>query len=139
MMSHSVNNLMSLFSITKQFVLNEHSLDEAAKEAVEKAEKRIAVAREEINYGDTLADLISGQKDDEPNQLSSLVNIALWHYGCGIELYERAIGNFKKAKEYKSAGKFQQDFDSLANECRQEVQACVEKKEFILKFQNSSI
>ena len=107
------------------------------KHFFEKAMKAIDSAKNEITYGETINDLLSANKNGLTTCHRSLATIGVWHFECAVELFEKAIRNFEKAKKGGLSRSNLRIAESQILDCQEQLSIANVQKESAEKLLNS--
>jgi hypothetical protein len=130
------NPWIPLFLTTENFIQREQLPEPDAGHFVDKANKAIDSAKNEVTYGETIEDLLlanTGLKQCH----GSLANIGVWHFECAVELFNKAIRNFEKAKKRGLSRNAQKDVEAQIKECRKQLAAVTKQKDSAEELLNS--
>ena len=119
-MSETDNPWLTLYKSVPNINLDIQSASPDAEEFLEKAKIAIASANNEVQYGETIANLFS--KDEEISESQkALATIGIWHYECAIELFNKALRNFARAKEAGLTKERDQEVEEQIKEYRKQL------------------
>ena len=124
----TTNPWIPLIEITGTFTRPEDLIELNAEQLVEKAAKAFDSAKNEMTYGQTINDLLANE-----SQLSechrSLASIGLWHFECGVELFQKALRNFERAKTHELSKESQKEVEAPLRECKKQLAAAAKQKD----------
>ena len=120
-MTYMNNPWIPLFLTTENFIQAEQLPEPNAKHFLQRATSAIDSAKNEITYGETIKDLLLANEDGLKECHRSLATIGVWHFECGVELFNKAIRNFEKAKKRGLSRSEQKDVEAQIKECRKQL------------------
>lgn len=119
------NPWIPLFLTTENFIQPEQLPELDAEYFLGKATKASNSAKNEITYGETISDLLSVGENGLKECHRSLATIGVWHFECAVELFNKAIRNFEKAKERGLS----KDVEAQIEECRKQLVVVIKQKD----------
>jgi hypothetical protein len=114
------NPWIPLFITNPNFIQAEQSPELNAEHFLQKATKAIDSAQNEITYGETISELLLAN-DGLKECHRSLATIGVWHFECAVELFEKAIRNFERAKKQGLSRSEQKEADAKIKDCREQL------------------
>lgn len=132
------NPWIPLFLTAENFIQAEQLPEPDAKHFLMKATTAIDSARNEITYGKTINDLLLANENGLKECHRSLVTIGVWHFECAIELFEKAIRNFERAKERGLSKVEQKTVEARIRDCRKQSATATKQKESAENILNST-
>ncbi len=132
------NPWIPLFLTTENFIQPEHLPEPGTEHFLLKANQAIDSAKNEIAYGDTITDLLLAGENGIKECHGSLATISVWHFECGVELFNKALRNFEKAKKHGLPKDVQKRVEAQIKECKKQL-AVVTKQKYLADDLLSSI
>jgi hypothetical protein len=131
------NPWIPLFITTENFIPVEALAEYDAVLFLQKAAKAIDSAKNEIIYGETISELLSANENGLKECHRSLATIGLWHFECGVELFNKAIRNFERAEKRGLSKAKQKEVEVQINECRKQLVTVTKQKDSAVDLLNS--
>ena len=123
------NPWIPLFLTTENLFQAEQLPELDAEHFMQKATKAIDSANNEITYGETIKDLLLANENGLKECHRSLATIGVWHFECGVELFNKAIRNFEKAKKRGLSRNERKEVEAQIKDCRKQLLAVNEQKD----------
>lgn len=95
---------------------------------IARAKKAHDDAEKEISYGQTISELIE-RKGESPESQKSLANIGIWHFECAVELFNKAIRNYERAKRRGLSKDRQTEMELQIRICQEYIITVTKQKE----------
>jgi hypothetical protein len=105
--------LTGTFNVEDLPELNTEQLIARAKTARRDGEK-------ELNYGQSISEILAGEGELKESQ-KSLATIGVWHFECALELFEKAIRNYKRAAVRELSKDRLKGLESQIEECQKQI------------------
>ena len=134
-MTYTDNPWLPLFITVQNMIVGEQLPEPNAEHFFEKSIKAIDSAKQEITFGNTINDLISTPETSIETEQMTLATIGVWHYECSIELFNKAIRNFEKAKNLG----LKRDVEKQILECKKQIKAIAARKDSAEEFLKKSV
>lgn len=99
----------------------------ATQQLIARATKAKEDAKKEIAYGETIGEIL-GSDGESGESKSSLATIGVWHFECAVELFEKAIRNYERAKARNLSKDQQKQVESQIKICRKYLAAVDEQR-----------
>ena len=122
----SENPWIPLLELTGTFKV-EDLPELSLEQLIARAETAKRDGEKELNYGRTISEILDDEGEITESQ-KSLSSIGVWHFECAVELFEKAIRNYERAKA-RGLGKDQlKEVESQLKECQKQVIAILGQK-----------
>lgn len=132
----ATNPWIPLF-LTGENIQIKPSAELSAKHFTDKAMKAIDSAKNEIIYGETIVELLLANEHGLKECHRSLATIGVWHFECAIELFEKAVRNFEKAKNSKISRNETKVVEAQIADCKLQLEIAGVQKDSAEELLNS--
>jgi spermidine synthase len=130
------NPWIPLLEITGTYQQLEELAELDAEEFLNKAHKAADSAQNEITYGETISDLLANESEIKECH-RSLATIGVWHFECSVELFNKAIRNFERAKKRGLSKELQKEVEVKIKDCRKQLVTVTKQKDSATDLLNS--
>jgi hypothetical protein len=119
-MSETDNPWLTLYKSVPNINLDQPLSSPDAEDFLEKAQNAIESANNEIQYGETIANLFSIDEEISESQ-KALATIGIWHYECAIELFNKALRNLGRAQAAGLSKEKENEVEAQIKEYRKQL------------------
>ena len=92
-----------------------------------RADQAKSDGEKELNYGRTISEILEDESESEESQ-TSLATIGIWHFECAVELFEKAIRNYERAKARGLSKNQVTVVEVQIQECQNQIRGLVGQK-----------
>lgn len=97
------------------------------EQLLDRANKAKNDAEKELAHGETISEILASE-DESSESKKNLATIGVWHFECAVELLNKAIRNFERAKYRGLDTDKQNEIESQIKMCQQSIVAVVTQK-----------
>lgn len=120
------NPWIPLLELTGTFTIDD--LPELDTEQIfNRASKAKDDAEKELAYAETIAEILASE-DASSESKKSMAMIGVWHFECAVELFEKAIRNFERAKARGLDKEKQDEVETQIKLCQRTIVAIAAQK-----------
>ncbi|MEK7725180.1 MAG: hypothetical protein AAB336_12565 [Acidobacteriota bacterium] len=131
------NPWIQLFLTTENFIQSEFLPEPDAAHFLQKAKKAIDSAKNEITFGETINELLLSNEGGLKDCHKSLATIGIWHFECAVELFNKAIRNFEKAKKLRLSKVSMKEIDAQIKDSKKQLAEATKQKDLADDLLNS--
>lgn len=123
------NPWFPLFLITKDLIQSEQLPEPDSEYFLQKAAQTIDSAKNEITYGETIRELLSGNENGLKECQRSLAAIGVWHFQRAVELFRKAIRNLERAGEHGLSQNEKKEVEMQIKDCKKQLATVNKQKD----------
>lgn len=97
------------------------------EQLLDRANKAKNDAEKELAHGNNISEILANE-DESVESKQNLATIGIWHFECAVELFEKAIRNFERAKARGLDGDKQKEIELEVKMCQRNIVAIFTEK-----------
>jgi hypothetical protein len=115
----SENPWIPLLELTGTFKV-EDLPEFSIEELIARADRAQSDGEKELNYGRTISQILDDDDESKESQ-TSLATIGIWHFECAVELFEKAVRNYERAKTRGLSKDQLKEVEPKIKECHRQI------------------
>lgn len=97
------------------------------EQLIVRADKARQDAEKEIGYGETISEILAADGESAESK-KSLATVGVWHFECAVELFNKAIRNYERAKARELSKKQEKHIGAQIKICQNYLLAVAGQK-----------